>query len=153
MMFQASEVRGKHFHDFLNNDLYSLEPSYSKEGTQLKYFGHSNLLCTRATRAIINHTSIGEYYLYFFFKENFSYLYRNYSIETRHHIFYKYRRFNNYQNLKQDIIGHFVSFLIFKSSVFLTFVLAFISCSFSLVFFFLFTCYSVLCNIVTKQLP
>ena len=31
MMFQAFEVREKHFLDFLDNNLYSLEPLYSKE--------------------------------------------------------------------------------------------------------------------------
>ena len=39
---------------------------YQKVDFWLKYFGHSNLLCTRATRAIINYAPIGKYYLRFF---------------------------------------------------------------------------------------
>jgi len=100
MTFQVSEARGKHFLDLLYNDLYLLEPSYSKEGLWLRYFDHSNLLCTRATRAIVNYALIGEYHLCFFPKENFSYPYSNYSIETKHHILHKCRRFNNYWNLR-----------------------------------------------------
>ena len=38
-----------------------LKLTYSKGGTWLKYFGYSNLLCARATRATVNHVPIGEY--------------------------------------------------------------------------------------------
>jgi len=118
MMFQASKARGKHFLDLLNDNFHPLEPLYSKGGLWLKYFGHSNSLYARATRAIVNHAFIGKYCLCFFPKENFSCLYRNYPIKTRYHILYEYKRFNNYWNLRQDTIGHFVFFLIFNSNTF-----------------------------------
>jgi len=61
MTFQASDLKGRHFLELVNSDNDILEPSYSKGGTWLKYFGHSNTLCARASRAITNHASIGEY--------------------------------------------------------------------------------------------
>jgi len=47
--------------DLFDDDLNSIEPIYIKEGSWLKYFGHSNSLCARATKAIINHAPISEY--------------------------------------------------------------------------------------------
>ena len=61
MTFQASDRKGNHFLDLLNNDLNVIEPSYSKEGPWLQAFGHSNSLCAQAVRAITNHAPIGEY--------------------------------------------------------------------------------------------
>ena len=61
--FQVSEGKGNHFFDLLDDDLNSIEPSYIKGGLWLQMFGHSNLLCARATRAISNHAPIGEYRL------------------------------------------------------------------------------------------
>ena len=66
MSFQALNNKGWHFLELLNNDSKPIELSISKRGLWLKYFEHSNLLCTRAIRAIINHTPIGEYCLRFF---------------------------------------------------------------------------------------
>jgi len=66
MTFQVSDNKERTFLDLLDDDLntikliYSKE-AYSKEGSWLKYFGHSNLLCARATRAIVNNSSIDEY--------------------------------------------------------------------------------------------
>jgi len=96
MIFQASDARGRYFLDFLNNDLYLIESSYSKEGSWIKYFSHLSLLYARVTRAIVNHAPIREYCLCFFSTEDFSCLYSNYPIEIRHHILYEYRKFNNY---------------------------------------------------------
>ena len=96
MTFQASEARGKHFLDLLDDDLCPLEPLYSKGGSWFKYFGH--LLCVRATRAIINYAPMGEYCLCFFPKEDFSCLCGNYPIKTRCYILHECRRFNNYWN-------------------------------------------------------
>jgi len=70
MLFQALDVKESNILDLLDNDLQSIEPSYSKGGLWLKHFSHSNLLCTRATRAIINHAPIGEYQLCFFPKNS-----------------------------------------------------------------------------------
>jgi len=61
MTFQASDLKDRHFLELVNSDNNILEPSYSKGGTWLKYFGHSNTLCARASRAITNHALIGEY--------------------------------------------------------------------------------------------
>jgi len=61
MSFQASDKKGHKFLELLNNDNNPLELTYSKDSSWLKYFGHSNSLCMRATRAIVNHVPIGEY--------------------------------------------------------------------------------------------
>jgi len=66
MIFQASDVKGQNFLNLLNDDLKPIELSNSKEGLWLKFFRHSNSLCARASRAIVNHASIGEYRLRFF---------------------------------------------------------------------------------------
>ena len=63
MIFQAFNFKGKHFLDFLNNELLSIESLYIKKSLWIKHFEHLNSLCVRATRAIINHTPIGEYHL------------------------------------------------------------------------------------------
>ena len=61
MTFQASDDKRRYFLDLLDNDLNSIELTYSKGGSWLKFFGHSNSLYTRVTRAITNHAPIGEY--------------------------------------------------------------------------------------------
>jgi len=118
MTFQASDIKEQNFLELLDDENNPLELSYSKDGTWLKYFGHSNSLCARSSRTIINHTPIGEYCLRFFPCKDFKYPCGNYSIESRKHILHKCKRFNNYWNPRRDIIGHFVSFLIFNSSAF-----------------------------------
>ena len=80
----------------LDNNLHPVEPLYTKRGSWIKYFGHSNSLYVRVIKAIINHTPIGEYHLYFFSNKDFSCLCGDYPIESRHHILHNYRRFNNY---------------------------------------------------------
>ena len=96
MTFQASDNREHHFLDLLNNDSNPLEPSTANSRPWLKYFGYFNLLCARATRAIVNHTLIGEYRLKFFTREEFKCLCSEYSIETRCHTLHNCKRFNNY---------------------------------------------------------
>jgi len=49
MTFQALDLRGKHFLNLLDNELYCIEPSYTRRDPWIKHFGHSNLLCARAT--------------------------------------------------------------------------------------------------------
>ena len=118
MIFQVFDARGRQFLNVLDDNIHPIEPLYTKRGSWIKYFRHSNLLCARATRAIVNHASIGEYCLCFFPNENFSYPCKDCPIESRYHIFYNCRRFNNYWNLRQDTIGHFVSFPKFSMNVF-----------------------------------
>ena len=66
---QVLDDKERYFLDLLDDDLKSIEPTYSKEWLWLHFFDHSNSLCTRAIRAITNHTSIGEYQLRFFPQE------------------------------------------------------------------------------------
>ena len=96
MTFQASDGKGHHFLDLLDDKLNDIEPSHVKGGPWLQSFGHSNLLCARATRAITGHTPIGEYRLRFFPCMDFSCLCNNYPIESRRHILYECGRFNGY---------------------------------------------------------
>ena len=109
--FQTLDMKSKYFLDLVDNDDNIIELSYIKGGSQLKYFGHFNSLCTRASRAITNHAPTGEYRLRFFLREDFSCSYRQYPIKTRYHILHKYKRFNKYWNLRKDFIGHFIMFL------------------------------------------
>ena len=59
-----------------------------------------------------------EYYLRFFLKEDFKCPCSLCSIESRRHILHNCMRSNNYQNLRQDTISHFMLFLEFNSSAF-----------------------------------
>jgi len=63
MTFQASDGKGRHFLDLVDDSCEDIELSYIKEGPWLQSFSHSNSLCTRVTRAITNHAPIGEYCL------------------------------------------------------------------------------------------
>ena len=116
--FQASDSKGRNFLDLLNDDLHPIELSCTKGSPWLSYFGHSNSLCTQASRAITNHALIGEYQLRFFSRESFSYLCGIYPIETRQHILHGCRRFNNYWNSRWDMLAYFSLLLQFNPSVF-----------------------------------
>ena len=118
MSFQASDNKGCHFLELLDNDLKPIKPSTSREELWLKYFGHFNSLCARATRAIVNHALIGEYHLRFFSQEEFKCLCGLYPIESRCHILHKCRRYNNYWNPRRDSIVHFTLFLKFNCNAF-----------------------------------
>ena len=118
MTFQASDTKGKHFLDLIDVDDKPIEPLYSKGSSWLKFFGHSNSLCARASRAITNHALISEYRIRFFPKEDFSCLCGSYPIESRHHILHECRRFNNYWNPRRDLISYFVLFLEFNLGAF-----------------------------------
>ena len=61
MTFQVSDGKGRNFLDLVDNNNDIIEPSYIEGGPWLQAFGSSNLLCTHTTRAITNHTPIGEY--------------------------------------------------------------------------------------------
>ena len=116
MHFQALDDKGQHFLELLDDDSKPIEPLISKGGTWLKYFGHSNSLCTRATRVIVNHTPIGEYCLRFFPWEEFKCPCGLYPTESRWHILHECRRYDNYWNPRRDSIVHFTLFLEFNSS-------------------------------------
>ena len=61
MLFQAADSKGRNFLDLLDDNLNPIEPLSIKGGPWLQVFGHSNLLCAQASRAIVNHAPIGEY--------------------------------------------------------------------------------------------
>ena len=63
IMFQALDLKGRNFMDLADSNNNVLEPIYSKSSTQLQYFGYSNTLYARTTRAITNYASIGKYQL------------------------------------------------------------------------------------------
>ena len=109
--FQASDGNGNQFLNLLNDNFNIIEPFYTKGGLWLQLFGHSNSLCAHASRAITNHTPIGEYRLRFFPREEFKCSCSLYSIESYRHILHDCRRFNGYWNLRQDSLSHFVMFL------------------------------------------
>jgi len=105
MMFQALNTKGRQFLELSDDDLQPI-------------INHSNSLCARASRAIVNHASIGEYCLRFFSQEEFKCPCGQYPIKTRRHILYECRRFNNYWNPRWDTIAHFMLFLEFNSNAF-----------------------------------
>jgi len=98
MTFQASDNKEHNFLELLDDEDKLLELTYSKGGMWLKYFGYSNLLCARASKAIINYVPIRKYWPRFFPYEELKCPCGNYSIESRYYILHKYKRFNNYWN-------------------------------------------------------
>ena len=118
MTFQASDGKGRHFLDLVDNNLKDIELSYTKGGLWLQIFGHSNSLYTHAMRAITNHAPIGEYRLRFFPNEEFKCPCRNYPIKLRRHILHECTRFNRYWNPRRDSLSHFVMFLIANPNAF-----------------------------------
>ena len=61
MTFQVSDGKERQFLDLLDDNFNIIEPAYTRGRPWIQTFGHSNSLCTHATRAITNHTPIGEY--------------------------------------------------------------------------------------------
>ena len=118
MLFQASDFKGKNFLNLLDDGLNPIKLSAVRGSSWLQHFSYSNSLCTWATRAIVNHAPIREYCLHFFPREDFSCLCRCYPIESRQHILHNCRRFNNYWNLRRDIISHFMLFLKLNNNAF-----------------------------------
>ena len=102
MHFQASDDKGQHFLKLCDNNIQPITLSIAKGGLWLKYFGYSNLLCIRASRAIVNHVPMDRYQLRFFPREKFDCPCDSYSIESRQYILYDYKRYNNYWNLRWD---------------------------------------------------
>jgi len=118
MSFQATEFRGRNFLELLNDNLNPIKLSNIKGSPWLQQFGHSDSLCARATRAIINHASISKYCLRFSPREDFPCPCSIYPIETRRHILHECNIFNKYWNHKRNTIAHFVLFLHFNPSAF-----------------------------------
>jgi len=111
MTFQASDGKGHHFLNLLNDNFNKIEPLYAKGGPWLQSFGHSNSLYTQAIRAITNHTPIDKYRLRFFPREEFKCLCSHYPIELQRYILHDYSRFNSYCNPRRDSLSYFVMFL------------------------------------------
>ena len=72
----------------------------------------------RASRAIVNHAPIDEYWLRFFPWDEFKCSCGYYPIESRHHILHKCKKYNKYWNSRWDTIAYFTLFLEFNSSTF-----------------------------------
>jgi len=119
MTFQASNLKGNHFLDLLDNDNKIIELTYAKGRSWLKLIGYLNSLCARAARAITNHTPISEYRLRFFPREEFRCPCSHYLIESRQYILHKCVRFNGYWNPRRDSYSHFVMFLELNPNAFL----------------------------------
>ena len=111
MTFQASDGKGRNFLDLINDNYKVIKLSYIKESPWLQAFGSSDSLCTHTTRAITNHTPIGEYRLCFFPNEEFKCPCGLYPIETRRYILHECIRHNGYWNPRRDSLSHFVMFL------------------------------------------
>lgn len=124
MTFQILDLKRNNSLDLVDGNNKILELLYYKNGTWLQFFGHSNSLCTRVTKVITNHTPIREYHLQFFPREDFSCLCNLHPIKMRCHILHEYKRFNEYQNPRRDLIAHFVQFLVLNLSAF-----AFLPCT------------------------
>jgi len=63
MIFQASDLKEYQFFELIDNDNNPIKLFYVNGRSWLKFIGHSNSLCARATKAIINHAPIGKYRL------------------------------------------------------------------------------------------
>ena len=61
IIFQALDNKGHHFLELVDNNLQPIELFTANSSSWLKYFSHSNLLCTQATRAIVNYALISKY--------------------------------------------------------------------------------------------
>jgi len=101
MSFQASDLKERNFLELLDEGFNSLKPLNIKDSSWLQYFSHSNSLCAKATRAIVNYVPIGKYRLRFFLRENFLCSCSSYPIKSQQHILYDCKRFNNYRNLRR----------------------------------------------------
>ena len=115
---QASDRKGKHFLDLLDDNFNTIKLSYTKGSPWLQVFGHSNSLCAHAMRAITNHAPIGEYQLIFFPNKDFLCPCNNYPIKSRRHILHECKRFNRYWNSRRDSLNHFIMFLIANPNAF-----------------------------------
>jgi len=49
MIFQASDLKSKYFLNLLDDKHHTIESSYTKGGSWIRYFSHSNMLCARMT--------------------------------------------------------------------------------------------------------
>ena len=95
----------------LDDNFNTIKLAYTKGGPWLQVFGHSNLLCAQAMRAITNHVPIGEYWLRFYPNKDFK-CSCSYPIESRRHILYKCIRYNGYWSPRRDSLNNFTIFLI-----------------------------------------
>ena len=64
--FACPSSQGCHFLPLKGSIKNLLQPSYAKGGGWLPFIGESVTLCTRTTRAILNHAPIGEFRQRFF---------------------------------------------------------------------------------------
>ena len=94
--FARPSSQGRHFLPFKGGIKNLLQPSYAKGGGWLPFIGESVTLCARATRAILNHTPIGEFRQRFFPAECIQCLCGHCQVETHQHIFANCCRFAHF---------------------------------------------------------
>ena len=111
-------LKENHFLEILDDEYLSIKLTCTKDSVWLKLLGYSNSLYVRATRAITDHISIEEYCLRFFPRENFNCSCGTYPVESRCHILYECRRYNNYWNPNRESLSHFVAFLEYNTGAF-----------------------------------
>jgi len=67
MTFQASDWKGKHFLELLNDDNNIIKLFYIKDRSWLKHFVYSNLLCVRAIMSSSQIVDLVSFYFIFHF--------------------------------------------------------------------------------------
>ena len=65
-LFNCPTIQGWHFLPLRDRNWWFLQPSYFKSGSWLPHISQLVILYARVTRAILNHTPIGEYRQHFF---------------------------------------------------------------------------------------
>jgi len=103
MSFQASDLKGRNFLELLDNNLNPFELPTIKGSPWLQYFSHSNSLCAKAIRAIINHVLIGEYQLRFFSR---CYKLRSLELDKRKNLVLELTQENSIENSVQDCLPY-----------------------------------------------
>ena len=115
MTFQASDFKGKHFLELLDNNNLPIKSVYTKNSMWFKSIGHSNSLCesNKSNHKSCSYRRIPLKILYF------SCPCSHYPIESRCHILHECRRYNNnYWNPNRKSFNHFIMFLEFSPGAF-----------------------------------
>ena len=81
--FQASDDKGQHSLKLCDDNIQPITLSIAKGKLWLKYFGYSNLLYIKASRATVNHAPIDRYQLRFFPRKKFDCPCGSHPIESR----------------------------------------------------------------------
>ena len=91
--FSHPSFQGRHFLSLKGGNCKPLQSSYTKGSSWLSFIAESVTLCARATRAILNHASIGEFRQHFFPAECTQCSCGHCQVEIHQHILADYSRF------------------------------------------------------------